>query len=74
MHMSEGWQPAGVWDAVLIDLLLRLGHDADAVMKMSAQQRVDAVAAAGSEGRLDHATVEMLARMGIVTFPQTTEE
>jgi hypothetical protein len=53
---------------------MRLGHDADAVMKMSAQHRIDAVKAAGNDGHLDRATVEMLARMGIVTVPQMTEQ
>ena len=72
--MSEGWQPTGVWDAVLIDVLVRLGHDAGAAMKMSAQERIDVVAAAASEGRLDRQTIEMLGRMGIVTIPVKTDQ
>lgn len=64
--MSDEWQPTGVWDAVIIDLLLKLEYDPDAVMAMSAQQRIDAVAAAREEGRLDDGTAEMLTKMGIL--------
>ena len=64
--MSEEWQATGVWDAVVIDVLRNLEYDADEVMAMSAQERIDAARAAGREGRLDARTVEMLTRVGIL--------
>ena len=64
--MSDEWQATGVWDAVLIDVLLGLGYDPDALMKMSPQERIDTVVAARSDERLDERTVDMLTRMGIL--------
>jgi hypothetical protein len=64
--MSDEWEPTGVWDAVLIDVLLRLGHGQEMVMTMSAQERIDTVAAARRDGRLDDQTIEMLTEMRIL--------
>jgi hypothetical protein len=64
--VSDEWEPTGVWDAVLIDVLLRLDHDRETVMTMSAQERIDTVAAARRDGRLDDKTIEMLTGMGVL--------
>ncbi len=64
--VSDEWRPTGVWDAVLIDVLLGLGYDTDAVTKMSAQERIDTVAEARRDGRLDDRTTDMLIRTGVL--------
>jgi hypothetical protein len=62
---SDDWKPTGVWDAVLIDVLLGTGLDLESVSAMSAQERVDAVRSAVNDGQLDESTVEMLRGLGI---------
>jgi hypothetical protein len=64
--MSDEWKPTGVWDAVLIDLLLGTGLDIESVSAMSGQEKVDAVRSAVREAKLDDSTIEMLRGMGIV--------
>jgi hypothetical protein len=51
---------------VFIDILQGLGLDVDAIMKMSAQERVDSVREAATDGRLEASQVAMLQRMGIL--------
>jgi len=68
--MADDWQATGVWDAWLIDVLVRVGYDTDAAMQMSAQQRIDAVVAAANDGRLDEATVDQLRSAGILETVQ----
>ena len=41
--MTDEWKPTGVWDALLIELLLGLSMSPDAVMAMSAQERIEAL-------------------------------
>ena len=64
--MSSRYQPTGIYDAVLMDVLLKSDSDPAAVMAMSAQQRLDAVRTAAEDGRLDTRTMAMLARIGII--------
>lgn len=64
--MSDEWKPTGVWDAVLIDVLLGTGLEIDSVSAMSGQERVDAVRSAVKDAQLDDSTVEMLRGMGIL--------
>ena len=64
--MSDEWKPTGVWDAVLIDVLLGTGLDVDSVSAMSAQERVDAVRSAVRDAQLDDSTIEMLRSLGIL--------
>jgi hypothetical protein len=64
--MSNEWQATGVWDAWLIDLLVGLGYDVDALTQMSAQERVDTVVAAAEHGRFDEATTAQLRSAGIL--------
>ena len=65
--MSDVWQPTGVWDAFLIDVLVGSGLDINTVMAMTAQERVDAARAAAEAGRLDAPMVEALRRTGLLT-------
>ena len=65
--MSDEWKPTGVWDAVLIDVLLGTGLDVHSVSAMSAQERVDAVRSAVEDAQLDDSTIEMLRELGIVS-------
>ena len=64
--MSSDWSPTGVWDALLIDLLLEAGWDMDAAMELSAQGRIDAAREAAHDGRLSEASVDALRRVGIL--------
>lgn len=64
--VSDEWRPTGVWDAVVIDVLLGLNYDPDTVMKMSAQERIDTLGVARGEGRLDEETAEMLTELGLL--------
>lgn len=64
--MSDEWKPTGVWDAVLIDILLGTGVDIGSVSAMSGQERLEAIRSAAEDDQLDDRTIEMLQRMGIV--------
>jgi hypothetical protein len=64
--MSNEWSPTGVWDALLIDLLLEAGWEMDAAMALSAQGRIDAAREAALDGRLSEASVDALRRVGIL--------
>jgi len=64
--MSDEWKPTGVWDAVLIDVLLGTGLDIDSVSAMSAHERVAAVRGAVEQAQLDDSTIEMLRGLGIL--------
>lgn len=64
--MSDEWKPTGVWDAVLIDILLGTGLDIGSVSAMSGQERLEAVRSAAEDAQLDDRTIEMLHRMGIL--------
>lgn len=64
--MSDEWKPTGVWDAVLIDILLGTGVDIGSVSAMSGQERLEAVRSAAEDAQLDDRTIEMLHRMGIL--------
>ena len=64
--MSDEWKPTGVWDAVLIDILLGTGLDIGSVSAMSGQERLEAIRSAAEDDQLDDRTIEMLQRMGIV--------
>ena len=64
--MSDEWKPTGVWDAVLIDILMGTGLDIGSVSAMSGQERVEAVRSAAEDDQLDDRTIEMLQRMGIL--------
>ena len=62
----DDWKPTGLWDAVLIDVLVGTGMDVESASAMSAQERVDAVRSAVSNAQLDDSTVEMLRGLGIL--------
>ncbi|HEX7224855.1 MAG TPA: hypothetical protein VF367_04685 [Candidatus Limnocylindria bacterium] len=64
--MSYEWSATGVWDALLIDLLLEAGWDADAAMALTAQGRIDAAREAAQDGRLSDASVDALRKVGIL--------
>lgn len=64
--MSDEWKPTGVWDAVLIDILLGTGVDIGSVSAMSGQERLEAIRSAAEDAQLDDRTIEMLHRMGIL--------
>jgi hypothetical protein len=64
--VSDEWKPTGVWDAVLIDILLGTGVDIGSVSAMSGQERLEAVRSAAEDAQLDDRTIEMLHRMGIL--------
>lgn len=64
--MSNPWSPTGVWDALLIDLLLEAGWAADAAMELSAQGRIDAARQAAIDGRLSEGSTDALRRVGIL--------
>jgi hypothetical protein len=64
--VSNEWSATGVWDALLIDLLLEAGWDADAAMALTAQGRIDAAREAAQDGRLSDASVDALRKVGIV--------
>lgn len=64
--MSDEWKPTGVWDAVLIDILLGTGLDIGSVSAMSGQERLEAIRSAAEDAQLDDRTIEMLHRMGIL--------
>ena len=64
--MSDEWKPTGVWDAVLIDILLGTGVDIGSVSAMSGQERLEAIRSAAEDAQLDDRTIEMLQRMGIL--------
>ncbi len=72
MSGSDAWQPPGVWDAFLIDALVGSGLDAETVMAMTAQERVDAARAAAEAGRLDAPMIEALQRTGLL--PRTRSD
>jgi hypothetical protein len=64
--VSDEWKPTGVWDAVLIDILLGTEVDIGSVSAMSGQERLEAVRSAAEDAQLDDRTIEMLHRMGIL--------
>ena len=64
--MTSEWRPTGVWDAVLIDLLLGLSMSRDAVMAMSAQERIETLQQAAADGRLSPDQIASLRVAGLV--------
>ena len=58
--MTDEWKPTGVWDALLIELLLGLSMSPEAVMAMSAQERIATLQDAAADGRL---SVDQTARL-----------
>ena len=64
--MSNEWKPTGVWDALVIDLLFGLSMSPDAVMAMSAQERIDTLQQAAADGRLSPDQLASLRLAGLV--------
>ena len=71
--MTEEWQPTGVWDALLIELLLGLSMSPDAVMAMSAQERIETLQQAAADGRLSADQIARLHVAGLVPEIAETE-
>lgn len=64
--MSDEWKPTGVWDALLIELLLGLSITPEAVMAMSAQERITVLQQAAADGRLAPEQIARLRLAGLV--------
>ena len=64
--MSDEWKPTGVWDALLVELLLGLSMSPDAVMTMSAQERIETLQQAAADGRLSPDQTARLRVAGLV--------
>ena len=64
--MTEEWKPTGVWDALLIELLLGLSIGPDAVMAMSAQERIETLQQAAADGRLSPDQTARLHLAGLI--------
>jgi hypothetical protein len=71
--MSDEWKATGVWDALLIDLLLGLSMSPDEVMAMSAQERIDTLQRAAADGRLAPDQTAGLRAAGLVPANSETE-
>ena len=64
--MTDEWKPTGVWDALLIELLLGLSMSPEAVMAMSAQERIETLQQAAADGRLSPGQIARLHMAGLV--------
>jgi hypothetical protein len=64
--MTDEWKPTGVWDALLIELLLGLSMSPEAVMAMSAQERIDMLQQAAADGRLSPDQTTRLRLAGLI--------
>ena len=64
--MTDEWKPTGVWDALLIELLLGLSMSPDDVMAMSAQERIETLQHAAAEGLLSPDQIARLRVAGLV--------
>ena len=71
--MTDEWKPTGVWDAVVIDLLLGLSMSPDAVMAMSAQERIEMLQQAAADGRLSADQLASLRLTGLVPADSDAE-
>jgi hypothetical protein len=66
VRMSDEWKPTGVWDALLIELLLGLSMPPEAVMAMSAQERIETLQQAAADGRLSPDQTARLTLAGLL--------
>ena len=64
--MTDAWGPTGVWDALLIELLLGLSMSPGAVMAMSAQERIETLQQAAADGRLSPDQTARLRLAGLI--------
>ena len=65
-RLTDEWKPTGVWDALLIELLLGLSMSPEAMMAMSAQERLETLQQAAADGRLSPDQTARLRLAGLI--------